>query len=266
MSISNRLQKVISGLNRSTKEVATEIGLTYQSLNNYLRGDREPNSEALEKISRLGVNLHWLLTGEGAMFVQERDTLDFLVKEFEKFSDVRPPEPLSISAASFVDLYNNHGEDFSCFPEWLRRRIPRLELREFQSLVANKGHKTDEAYPLGKTVTLPHNPLLATRIGEALFKTYGAAWNALDEKIRIGLYGAIYSTLCQLGGATEIVEPSIEDIETVLKLAIKYGGAPAPAQEEKTLTSKELSKAIWENALERHSNRMKAIEDAKKGK
>jgi transcriptional regulator with XRE-family HTH domain len=221
MSISERLQKVFDVLNKTIKEVAVETGLPYRTLQNYLRGEREPNTEGLEKISRLGVNLHWLLTGEGAMFVQERDTLDFLVKEFEKFSDVRPPEPLSISAASFVDLYNSHGED-SAFPEWLRCRMPKLELQGFQDLIASKASKIDAARPSAPQPSL--NPLLAMGISEVLFRVYGGAWNAFDEEARVNLFGLIHLVCSQLGAS------HVEDIEAVLDLAIKNGKAPARPQ------------------------------------
>ncbi|WP_233419225.1 XRE family transcriptional regulator [Aggregatibacter actinomycetemcomitans] len=34
-----------------------------------MRGDREPNSEAYLKFAQLGININWLLTGEGEMFI-----------------------------------------------------------------------------------------------------------------------------------------------------------------------------------------------------
>lgn len=161
---------------------------------------------------------------------QRQNDLDFLCGEFKKFTDGRTPEPFAVSTANFVDLYNNYGEDFACFPERLRRRIPKLELHEFQNWIANKEHKSEEGYTTGKTVTLPLHPSLAEKIGMALFEVYGAAgYGALDEKIKIGVYGALYSAFCQIG-ASETAVPSIEEVKTVIELAIKYGKAPAPAK------------------------------------
>lgn len=160
---------------------------------------------------------------------QRQIASDFLLKEFDRFTDVRAPEPFAVSAANFVDLYNNCGDDFACFPPWLRKHIPKLELHEFQSRAANKIHKSEEGYTAGKTVTLPLHPSLAEKIGAALFEVYGAAgYGALDEKIKIGVYGALYSAFCQIG-ASETAVPSIEEVKTVIELAIKYGKAPAPA-------------------------------------
>lgn len=182
---------------------------------------------------RGGIKRLYLPPPEIVTLIEERqrqNDLDFLCGEFKKFTDGRTPEPFAVSTANFVDLYNNYGEDFACFPERLRRRIPKLELHEFQNWIANKEHKSEEGYTTGKTVTLPLHPSLAEKIGMALFEVYGAAgYGALDEKIKIGVYGALYSAFCQIG-ASETAVPSIEEVKTVIELAIKYGKAPAPAK------------------------------------
>lgn len=221
MSISDRLKKARAALGLTQKELCSLTGIPLPSLRGYELSHRTPGGDAIEALSRAGINANWLLTGEGPIFVQERDALDFLVKEFEKFSDVRPPEPFSISAAGFVDLYNSHGED-SAFPEWLRRRMPKLELQGFQDLIASKASKIDAARPSAPQPSL--NPLLAMGISEVLFRVYGGAWNAFDEEARVNLFGLIHLVCSQLGAS------HVEDIEAVLDLAIKNGKAPARPQ------------------------------------
>ena len=163
-----------------------------------------------------------------------KEALDLFRSEFKKFTDAESPEPFSESTANFVDLYNNYGEDFFNFPEWLRKLIPKLELHEFQSWVTNKPHRFEEDYTRGTTsITSPFHPSLAEKIGMALFEVYGSqGYSALDEKIKIGVYGALYSAFCQIG-ASETAVPSIEEVKTVIELAIKYGKAPAPTLREK---------------------------------
>lgn len=47
------------------KEFAEKTSIPYSTLQNYLGNKRLPNFEALEKIAKFGVNIHWLVTGEG---------------------------------------------------------------------------------------------------------------------------------------------------------------------------------------------------------
>jgi hypothetical protein len=42
------------------------------SFTKYLRGDRRPGARILERLTRMGVNLNWFLTGDGPMILPER--------------------------------------------------------------------------------------------------------------------------------------------------------------------------------------------------
>lgn len=51
------------------KESAEKAGIPYRSMQNYLRGEREPGADALASIGeQLGISIDWLLTGTGAMY------------------------------------------------------------------------------------------------------------------------------------------------------------------------------------------------------
>lgn len=69
MSINNRVCLIIEQLGGSIAKFSERSGINYRSVQNYMRGDREPNSEAYLKFAQLGININWLLTGEGQMFV-----------------------------------------------------------------------------------------------------------------------------------------------------------------------------------------------------
>lgn len=76
MSISERLKAIIhsKGLNIKGFSDATEI--PYRTVQNYLLDDRDPNVESLLKMATaMNINLHWLITGEGKMFVTVNDDL-----------------------------------------------------------------------------------------------------------------------------------------------------------------------------------------------
>ncbi len=50
-------------------DLPAELGVSYASLADYQRGKSEPRAGFMERLSKLtGVNLNWLMTGEGLMF------------------------------------------------------------------------------------------------------------------------------------------------------------------------------------------------------
>ncbi len=72
MSISERLNLVLKDKSLKIKDFSDASGVAYRSLQNYLNGEREPNTESLVKLStQMGINLNWLLTGDGNMYISE---------------------------------------------------------------------------------------------------------------------------------------------------------------------------------------------------
>lgn len=45
--------------------------MPYRTLQNYLRGEREPNNEGLGKLRNMNIDPAWILTGQGEMFDQK---------------------------------------------------------------------------------------------------------------------------------------------------------------------------------------------------
>ncbi|ECA8970984.1 XRE family transcriptional regulator [Salmonella enterica subsp. enterica serovar Omuna] len=72
MNIKERLKKILADKALSITDAAAQCDIPYRSLQNYLRGEREPNAEALISIgTHLGINIDWLLTGRGMMYLTE---------------------------------------------------------------------------------------------------------------------------------------------------------------------------------------------------
>ncbi|MFD1806328.1 helix-turn-helix domain-containing protein [Pasteurella oralis] len=72
MGIKLRLKEVQLSKGLNLKEFSEASGVSYRSLQNYLSGEREPNVTGLTNLcTRLGVNINWLLTGQGDMFVND---------------------------------------------------------------------------------------------------------------------------------------------------------------------------------------------------
>jgi transcriptional regulator with XRE-family HTH domain len=67
VSIAQRLQRLVEHAG-GIKAAADATGVPYRTWQNYVGGQRKPQAEILAQIcTRLGVNGHWLLTGEGEM-------------------------------------------------------------------------------------------------------------------------------------------------------------------------------------------------------
>jgi len=71
MSIEQRLRQAILLKNKTLKEFASESGMPYTTLQQYLSDkiDRKPNADALIKFETyLSISIDWLLTGKGPMY------------------------------------------------------------------------------------------------------------------------------------------------------------------------------------------------------
>ena len=49
-------------------DFAEQTGIAYRTMQGYIGGEREPNAEGMSGIAKAGVNLNWLVSGEGEMF------------------------------------------------------------------------------------------------------------------------------------------------------------------------------------------------------
>ena len=74
MSINSRVCLIIEQFGGSITKFSERSGINYRSVQNYMRGDREPNSEAYLKFAQLGININWILTGEGEMFISTTES------------------------------------------------------------------------------------------------------------------------------------------------------------------------------------------------
>lgn len=66
-TLGSRLKALRQALGRTQAEMSASSGIPLPTLKKYEGSDREPGAEALAAMARTGVNLHWLLTGQGSM-------------------------------------------------------------------------------------------------------------------------------------------------------------------------------------------------------
>ncbi len=66
----DKIKQIRLGLKMSQGDFARKINVVQQQLSKYERGENKPSAEFLTKlVERINVNVNWLLTGEGEMFI-----------------------------------------------------------------------------------------------------------------------------------------------------------------------------------------------------
>ncbi|MDH3002285.1 helix-turn-helix domain-containing protein [Pasteurella multocida] len=95
MHISERLKLVCEQKNWKIKEFAELTGLPYRTMQGYIGGEREPNAEGMTALAKVGINLNWLVSGEGEMFQSESQKNVMSEQETKLIADYRTmPENL----------------------------------------------------------------------------------------------------------------------------------------------------------------------------
>lgn len=90
MELKDRLRASFYAKSLKIVHVSEITGISYSTLQNYLRGVREPNVENLSKLSvHLNINLSWLLTGQGEMFIGGSSTNHLTQQEQALLEDYR---------------------------------------------------------------------------------------------------------------------------------------------------------------------------------
>lgn len=70
MSIHERFKETVHKSGKSQKEIAEICNVTHQYLSQAIGGKNVPSIKLLTAVSKeTGVNLHWILTGEGEMYI-----------------------------------------------------------------------------------------------------------------------------------------------------------------------------------------------------
>jgi len=70
--VAERLQKIREYLGETQKSMAAAIGLSESTWQKCELSGRLPKDTALKRIAKRGVDIHWLLTGDGCMLAHQR--------------------------------------------------------------------------------------------------------------------------------------------------------------------------------------------------
>lgn len=235
-SFSNRFQQLLVSLGITAKAMGENAGLPYRTLQSYLRGESEPNTEALVKISRTGVNLNWLITGEGEMFLgSKKDAEIHIVEEYKKdvldgyTGNDEEKKALMLRNSDrmdqFVKKYNDSEDEiiWKLIPSWVRHYVPFLKAVLLESWLEE--HEKSRSAMKDSPFEMRYYPALMGRITETI-KDYYAEWfNDLGEDTISSIQEKLYTCFYKLG-ATNDKLPEKPDILTALALARKLKSIP----------------------------------------
>ena len=70
MEIKDRILQFVNAVSPTKVDFANRIGIVPQQLQKYIKGFNKPTQEILVKMSELGCNINWLLTGKGEMIAE----------------------------------------------------------------------------------------------------------------------------------------------------------------------------------------------------
>ena len=90
MSIKERIRDVINAQNMTVKGFSEVMDIPLRTLHNYLSGQREPSAEFLiQLLSRLDINLNWLLISEGEIYISKIKVTDLTQDESDLLEKYR---------------------------------------------------------------------------------------------------------------------------------------------------------------------------------
>jgi transcriptional regulator with XRE-family HTH domain len=76
MPVSDRLKLFLLHLKKNASQLAEEINVTQSAFNRVVKGDGLPSSKILIPLAELGLNINWLLIGDGEMLRDQNMTPD----------------------------------------------------------------------------------------------------------------------------------------------------------------------------------------------
>lgn len=145
--------------------------------------------------------------------------------------DDQPDMTIAGTVRKFVYAYNRGMLGMGLIPEWIFTLLPSLSESDFEKWVREELKKRIEAdQPTIQEIIpieqLPDLGALLERLTIAVKNVYNKSPEDLAPRISVSILRAtIYPTLIRLG-ANNMRLPEVEEIEVILRLAIKLGAVP----------------------------------------
>lgn len=109
MSFQDRIKKILEDDYTSQVGLADDLGVSKAIISKYLKSERSPNFEMLEKFYRLGYNLNWLVSGKGS---RKKEYLNFEV--FDNYDrSLIESIGIAVKGKSYINKVTNRLENKS---------------------------------------------------------------------------------------------------------------------------------------------------------
>ncbi len=125
MKICNRLRTLRDALGLTQTDAAIKFHMPIPSWKSYEKGPSEPGSGALRGMAEGGVNVHWLLTGEGSMLLNETKEISPRLQTsidatLAMMGDEKSMMRLNVSRNEWLDKISEPDE-------WLKELVRKAE-------------------------------------------------------------------------------------------------------------------------------------------
>lgn len=126
-TIPKRLKLIIDERNLSMKDFSYMVNVPYQTMHSYFLGRRKIGLDALMGISHCGIDINWLMTGEGTMYksesknllIERQNTLQDLIEWIKDFEDKADDK-------QWAWLETQIKRNFPEFEQWQQHRYDAL--------------------------------------------------------------------------------------------------------------------------------------------
>lgn len=110
--LGQRLRAWRQALGLTQAQMAERLGLHIGVLKKYETGQNTPGGEALAAYARTGVNMNWLLTGEGEMFPRKAPEPQPETSQEQAFAGFLPPDhPHARRWAALIQLVEEEPDE-----------------------------------------------------------------------------------------------------------------------------------------------------------
>lgn len=140
MKISDRLTQLKDKLGLSQAQVSSKFGIPLGTWRQYERGPSEPGAGALRNLADGGVNIHWLLTGEGEMLLEDAarvpdDVQASIDMALAYAGDKEAAQRTQSRSQVVMDKFNAAWRQLQEIIDTEGYRPPRMTLENFKSLL-----------------------------------------------------------------------------------------------------------------------------------
>jgi transcriptional regulator with XRE-family HTH domain len=128
--IGERIKMLRKRLNMSQKKFSEMLDVSLITLQRYEKGEREPSSDFLINLkNKFNVNINWLLTGQGKMFLEEDKGDNKIEKEILELLSNEPDIEKKKALLDFLKrvwVSGQHSSSENCSSKEINKKLKKI--------------------------------------------------------------------------------------------------------------------------------------------